>query len=120
MARILICDDAVFMRMTIKEALENAGHEIVGEASNVEDAVALYKKLRPDIVTMDMLMKAPGTIAVKEIMKFDPKAKIIIISVFNEKDGEVVDAIHAGAKGIISKPIKRDVLIAEVNRVLGK
>ena len=81
MAKILICDDAVFMRMTIREALKNAGHEIIGEAENGEEALKLYKKLKPDLVTMDLLMKTSGVDSIKNIKKTDPKAKIVIVSV---------------------------------------
>ena len=119
MARILICDDAVFMRMTIKETLERAGHEIVGEAADADEGVVLYKKLKPDAVTMDMVMKTPGVEAVKRIMKFDPKAKIVICSVLNAQESDVVEAVKSGALGIVAKPIKREVLVAEINRVLG-
>lgn len=120
MAKILICDDAVFMRMTIREALEGAGHEIIGEAENAEEAFVMYKKHKPDLVTMDLLMKDSGVTGVKKIKEIDPNAKIIIVSVLNEQESEVVEAIRAGAAGIVAKPIKRDVLETEVKRVLGK
>ena len=118
MAKILICDDAVFMRMTIREALESAGYEIVAEAEDPDEAVRLYKEKKPDLVTMDLLMKKPGIGGIREIRSFDPKAKIIVISVLAEQEGEVVEAIRAGASGIVSKPISRQGLIDEVKRVL--
>jgi len=118
MARILICDDAVFMRMTIKDILEKAGHEIVGEVDNGNDAVSVYQKTNPDLVTMDILMKTSGVSAVKKIKEIDPDARIIIVSVLNEQEGEVVEAVRSGALGIVTKPIKRESLIAEVKRVL--
>ena len=118
MARILICDDVMFMWMTIREALEAGGHEIAAEAEGPDDAVSLYKKLKPDIVTMDLLMNKSGVYAVKKIISIDPMAKIIIITVLAEQEGEAVEAIRAGALGIVSKPIKREVLVAEVERVL--
>ena len=117
MARILICDDAEFMRMTIRDALESAGHQIVGEAKDGTDAVEKYKKLKPDIVTMDLLMKIPGQGAIKEITAHDPKAKIIVISVLNDQEGEVIEAVRFGASGLVTKPIKRETLISEVDRV---
>ncbi len=120
MARILICDDAVFMRMTIREALKGAGHEIVGEAESGDEAFQMYKKLKPDLVTMDLLMKTSGVNGVKKIKEIDPQAKIIIVSVLNEQEAEVVEAVRAGAQGIVTKPIKRDVLLAEVDRVLNQ
>ncbi len=120
MAKILICDDAVFMRMTIREVLEKAGHEIVGEAEGAEEEISLYQQIKPDLVTMDLLMKSPGVDAIKRIKKINPNARIIVVSVLNEQEEEVVNAIRAGAQGIVTKPIKREVLLAEVNRVLEK
>ena len=119
MAKILICDDAVFMRMTIKEALEKAGHEIAGEAESGEEAFSMYRNLKPDIVTMDILMKTSGVSAVRNIRELDSKAKIVIVSVLNDQEAEVIEAVRSGALGIVTKPIKREVLVAEVNRVLG-
>jgi len=118
MARILVCDDAVFMRMTIKETLQKAGHEIIGEAESGEEAAQLYQTLKPDLVTMDLLMKTSGVSGVKKIKEIDPKAKIVIVSVLNEQEAEVVEAVRSGALGIVTKPIRREALAAEVNRVL--
>jgi len=120
MAKILVCDDAVFMRMTIREALEKAGHEVVAEAESADEVPKLYKKHKPDLVTMDLLMKTPGVEGVKSIKELDPNAKIVIITVLNEQEAEVVEAIRAGAQGIVSKPVNREVLLAEVKRVLGE
>lgn len=119
MARILICDDAVFMRMTIKETLTKAGHEVVAEAEDTEQALDMYKKVMPDVVTMDILMKDSGVDGIKKIKEFDPKAKIIVVSVLSQQEAEVVAAVRAGAEGIVTKPIKREVLVAEVERVFG-
>lgn len=119
MAKILICDDAVFMRLTIREALESAGHEIVGEAEGPDEALQLYKDKKPDLVTMDLLMKKSGIEGIKAIKNHDPNAKIIVASVLSEQEGEVVEAVRAGAMGIIAKPINRQAFINEVKRVLG-
>ena len=118
MARILICDDAVFMRMTIKETLEDAGHEVVVEAGDADEAVRMYKKYKPDVVTMDILMKHSGIEAIKNIIALDPSARIIVVTVLTEQEGEVVEAVKMGALGIVTKPIKKEVLVSEVNRVL--
>ncbi len=118
MAKILVCDDAVFMRMTIREALEHAGHTIAGEAEDADQAVTMYREKKPDLVTMDLLMKTPGTDAIKRIMALDSKAKVVVVSVLNEQEAEVVEAVRAGAQGIVTKPIKREVLIQEIERVL--
>lgn len=120
MARILICDDAAFIRMIIKDALVSAGHEVIGEAADTETAVKLYKEFKPDVVTMDLLMKTPGKEAIREIKKFNSKAKIIIISILTEQESEVIEAVRSGAEGIVIKPIKREALLAEVERVLNK
>jgi len=120
MARIMICDDATFMRTTIREALEGGGHEVVAEAEGAKEAFEMYKKQKPDLVTMDILMKTSGVDAVKEIRRIDPQAKIVIVSVLNEQEAEVVEAVRSGAQGIVTKPIKRDTLLSEVNRVLTK
>ena len=118
MARILICDDSVFMRMTIQETLKSAGHEIVGEAEGPDEAIQMFRDLKPDLITMDLLMKKPGKNAIKEIKEIDPNARIIIVSVLAEQEAEVVEAVRLGAQGIVTKPIKREVLVSEVDRVL--
>ena len=118
MARILIVDDAEFMRMTIKEILEKKGHEVVGETDNLETTLELYKKNKPDLVTMDILMKESGVEIIKALKEIDKQVKIIVISVINEQETEVVDAIKAGAEGFVEKPVKKEVLISEVDRVL--
>ena len=118
MARILICDDAPFMRMVIREALESAGHVIVGETDDLNDLVSLFKSQRPDLVTMDILMRESGVEGVKRIMREDKNAKIVVVSVLAEQEAEVVDAVRLGAQGIVTKPIRRELLLAEVNRVL--
>ncbi|ASJ16089.1 two-component system response regulator [Thermococcus chitonophagus] len=118
MARILIVDDAAFMRMLLKKILTQAGHEVVGEASNGKEAVELYKKLKPDLVTMDIVMpEMDGITAVKEIMKIDPNAKIIMITAVGQ-EAKVMEALKSGAKGYIVKPFQAQKVIEEVNRVL--
>jgi two-component system, chemotaxis family, chemotaxis protein CheY len=118
MARVLICDDAAFMRMTIREALERGGHEVVAEATDAQEAIEIYDKLKPDLVTMDLLMKTSGQKGIRGILEKDPKAKIIIISVLDDQEGEVVEGVRMGALGIVTKPIKREVMLGEVERVL--
>lgn len=86
MSRILIVDDAAFMRMMLKDILEKNGYQVVGEASNGIKAIELYKKDRPDIVTMDITMpEMDGIEALKEIMSFDPKANIIMCSAMGQQ-----------------------------------
>lgn len=118
MARVLVVDDAAFMRMLVKKILTQAGHQIVGEASNGKEAVEKYKQLKPDLVTMDIVMpEMDGITAVKEIMKIDPNAKIIMITAVGQ-EAKVMEALKSGAKGYIVKPFQAPKVIEEVNRVL--
>lgn len=108
MARILVTDDAAFMRMQLKDMVTKAGYEVVGEAENGNAAVELYQKLRPDLVTMDITMpEMDGVSAVKEIRKIDPNAKIIMCSAMGQQN-MVLEAIQAGAKDFLVKPFSAD------------
>lgn len=119
MAKILIVDDAAFMRMMIKDILEKNGFEIVGEANNGIKAVELYKKEKPDIVTMDITMPdMDGIEAVKAIKEFDPAAKVIMCSAMGQQT-MVMDAIRAGARDFIVKPFQPDRVLEAIKKVLG-
>ncbi len=119
MSRILIVDDAAFMRMMLKDILEKHGYQVVGEASNGLKAIELYKKDKPDIVTMDITMpEMDGIEALKEIMNFDPNANIIMCSAMGQQ-GMVMDAIKSGAKDFIVKPFQAERVIESVKKVLG-
>lgn len=120
MARILICDDSEFMRNKIRDILENNNHQVVGEAKDGVDAVEKFKKLKPDLVTMDILMKISGTLAIKEIIKIDPNARIIIISIMDDHQADIIENIKMGVQGYVAKPVKAEVLISEIERVLAK
>ena len=118
MAKVLIVDDAAFMRMMIKDILEKNGFEVVGEASNGIKAVELYKKEQPDVVTMDITMPdMDGIESVKEIKAFDANAKIIMCSAMGQQS-MVMDAIRAGAKDFIVKPFQADRVLEAINKVL--
>lgn len=118
MPKILIADDAAFMRMIIKDILVKNGYEILGEASNGLKAIELYKKERPDVVTMDITMpEMDGITAVKEIMKIDPTARIIMCSSLGQQS-MVIDAIRAGARDFIVKPFQPDRVIEAIKKVL--
>lgn len=118
MARILIVDDAKFMRITLTNILKKAEHEIVGEAENGREAVHLYRETRPDIVTMDITMpEMNGLEAVKEIKNEFADAKIIMCSAMGQQK-MVVDAIEAGAKDFIVKPFDETQVIDSVSRLL--
>lgn len=115
---VLIVDDAKFMRMMIKNILVSNGFEVVGEAENTNEAVAQYKKLSPSLVTMDVVMPGDNGIeAVKQIIAYDPDAKIIMCSALGQQ-GLLVEAIEAGAKEFVIKPFKPARVLEAVNKVL--
>ena len=117
--KVLIVDDANYMRGMIRDILLKGGYEILGEAENGADAVKRYLALKPDLVTMDIVMQQKSGIdAVKEIVAMDPSAKVLMISALGQQS-MVVDAIQAGAKGFVMKPFKPEVLLEEARRVLG-
>ncbi|MBN1467515.1 MAG: response regulator [Fusobacteriaceae bacterium] len=119
MAKILIVDDAAFMRMMIKNILIKEGYEVVGEAENGAQAVEKYKELTPDLVTMDITMpEMDGITAVKEIMKINKGAKVVMCSAMGQQ-AMVIDAIQAGAKDFIVKPFQPDRVIEAISKVLG-
>lgn len=118
MAKILIVDDAAFMRMMIKDILEKNGFEVVGEANNGIKAVELYKKETPDVVTMDITMPdMDGIEAVKQIKAIDANAKIIMCSAMGQQT-MVMDAIKAGARDFIVKPFQPDRVLEAINKVV--
>ncbi|HLR15912.1 MAG TPA: response regulator [Bacillota bacterium] len=119
MGRILIVDDAAFMRRTLSAILEKQKHEIVGKAENGQEAVEIYKKEQPDLVTMDITMPVMNGIdAIKEICAYDPQAKIIVCSAMGQQK-VVVEAIDEGAKDFIVKPFDEIRVIETVRNVLG-
>ncbi|MDE3838628.1 two-component system response regulator [Bacillus methanolicus] len=118
MARILIVDDARFMRITLSNILKKANHEVVGEGENGKDAIELYRRLNPDLVTMDITMpEMSGIEAVREIKKEFPQAKVIMCSAMGQQK-MVVEAIEAGAKDFIVKPFDEARVLDAINRVL--
>lgn len=118
MARILIVDDAKFMRMTLSNILKKANHEVVGEGEDGNQAINLYRQLKPDLVTLDITMPSMGGLeALKEIKKEDPSAKVIMCSAMGQQR-MVVGAIEAGAKDFIVKPFDDLRVTDAVNRVL--
>jgi two-component system, chemotaxis family, chemotaxis protein CheY len=115
---VLVCDDAIFMRTMISDILSQAGFEIVGEAESGVQAVEKYKVLKPDLVTMDIVMPDMGGIeAVREICKDDPDAKILMCSAMGQQ-ALVVEAIQAGAKDFVVKPFQPSRVLEAVQRVL--
>jgi two-component system chemotaxis response regulator CheY len=119
-ARILIADDASFMRQMIREIIEPEGYEVVGEATNGIEAVELFLELRPDIVTMDIVMpKRSGIDAVKGILAEDPQAKVVMCSALGQ-ESLVQEALQAGARDFIVKPFKPDAVLSILNKIMDK
>ncbi|MFW9972654.1 MAG: response regulator [Candidatus Odinarchaeota archaeon] len=117
--KILIVDDATFIRNRIKKVVEQIENvEVIGEASNGDDAIILYKELKPDLVTMDLIMpQSDGVKAIEEIMKFDKKAKIIVVSAMGQ-ELTITDALGKGAKEYVKKPFKEEDLYRTINHFL--
>lgn len=116
--KILIVDDAAFMRMMIKDILSKNGFEIAGEAADGAQAVQMYQETQPDLVTMDITMpEMDGIMALKEIKKQNPQAKIIMCSAMGQQ-AMVIDAIQAGAKDFIVKPFQADRVLEAINKAL--
>ena len=118
MARVLITDDAAFMRMMIKNILVQNGHEVVGEAENGQQAVDKFKELTPDVCTMDITMpEKDGLSALKEIIALDPAARVIMCSALGQ-EAKVLEAIKLGAKDFVVKPFQPDRVIEAVGKAL--
>ncbi len=116
---ILICDDAAFMRMMIKDILTKNGYNVVGEAENGLRAVEKYKELNPDLVLMDITMpEMDGIQALKEIKKTSGAAQVIMCSAMGQQ-AMVIESIQAGAKDFIVKPFQAERVIEAVKKVVG-
>ena len=117
--KILIVDDAAFMRMMIKDTLKKNGYENFAEASDGEQAVQMYKAERPDLVLMDITMpNKNGLDALKEIKDFDLNANVVMCSAMGQ-ESMVVEAIRSGAKDFIVKPFKADRVLKTVQSIIG-
>jgi two-component system, chemotaxis family, chemotaxis protein CheY len=116
---VLICDDAIFMRTMLADILTQAGYEVIGEAETGVQAVEKYAQLRPDLVTMDIVMPDLGGIdAVRSIVQQFPDAKVLMCSAMGQQ-ALVVEAISAGAKDFVVKPFQPSRVLEAVQRVLG-
>ena len=116
---ILICDDAAFMRMMIKDILTKNGYNIVGEAENGAKAVEKYAELKPDLVLMDIIMpEMDGIEALKKIKAADANASIIMCSAMGQQ-AMVIESIQSGAKDFIVKPFQADRVLEAVQKVVG-
>lgn len=119
--RILIVDDEPFMRLKLKDLLEREGFEVCGEAENGQDAIDKYKVLKPDLVTMDIVMpkvkEIDGIGAVKEIIKIDPDAKIVMLTAIGQHDF-IVESIRSGAKDFVVKAANPLRIIKVIEKIL--
>ncbi|MDR3592964.1 MAG: response regulator [Negativicutes bacterium] len=119
MPKVMIVDDAAFMRMMLRNILANTDFEVVGEASTGTQAVRLYQELHPDVVTMDITMPdKDGVSAVREIRKIDPGAKIIMCSAMGQQE-MIVDSIKAGASDFLVKPFQPERVLESLRKILG-
>jgi two-component system, chemotaxis family, chemotaxis protein CheY len=117
--KVLVVDDAIFMRSMIRDIFARSPFVIAGEAENGSEAVRMYKELRPDITTMDIVMpEVDGITALKEIMRFDPQAKVVMCSALGQ-ESMIAESIEAGAKDFIVKPFKPTKVLKVVRSVLG-
>jgi two-component system chemotaxis response regulator CheY len=118
MARILVVDDAAFMRKVLTDALSKGGHEVIGEGANGNEAIARCKELHPDLTTLDITMpETDGLEALRQILAGDPAAKVIMCSALGAED-KVLEAIRIGAKDFIVKPFQADRVLDAINKAL--
>lgn len=118
MARVLVVDDAAFMRKLLTDALVSGGHEVIGEAGNGIEAVAQWQQLRPELTTLDITMpEKDGLSALAEIMALDPSAKVIMCSALGQ-EGKVLEAVRLGAKDFVVKPFQPPRVLEAVDKAL--
>ena len=119
MARVLVVDDAAFMRKMVSDALASGGHEVVGEAGNGEEAIDRFQELKPEITTLDITMPGKdGLEALKEIVAMDPSARVVMSSALGQ-ESKVLEAIKAGAKDFVVKPFEPARVLDAVTKALG-
>ncbi|MFC4617354.1 response regulator [Camelliibacillus cellulosilyticus] len=117
--KILVVDDAAFMRMMIKDILTKNGFDVVAEANDGQEAIEKYQEYKPDLVTMDITMPdMDGITSLKKIREIDPQAKVIMCSAMGQQ-AMVIDAIQAGAKDFIVKPFQADRVLEAIKKTLG-
>lgn len=117
--KVLICDDAAFMRMMIKDILTKGGYSVAGEAENGKIAIDKYQETKPDLVLMDITMpEMDGIQALKKIKELDPEATVIMCSAMGQQ-AMVIESIQSGAKDFIVKPFQADRVIEAVKKVVG-
>jgi two-component system, chemotaxis family, chemotaxis protein CheY len=118
MARVLVVDDAVFMRKMVSDALARGGHEIVGEAGNGQEAIERYQELKPEVTTLDITMpEMDGIAALKAILDLDPTARVIMCSALGQ-ESKVLEAVKAGARDFVVKPFQPERVLEAVGKAL--
>jgi two-component system chemotaxis response regulator CheY len=118
MARVLVVDDAAFMRKVLTDALAKGGHEVVGEAANGLEAVTRFHEVRPDVTTLDITMpEKDGLEALREILAADPGAKVIMCSALGQ-ESKVLESIKIGAKDFVVKPFQPDRVLEAIGKAL--
>jgi two-component system chemotaxis response regulator CheY len=116
MKKVLVVDDAAFMRLTIRNMLEKNGYEVVGEAENGQVAIQKYNELQPDIITMDITMpELDGLAALKAIRQINSAAQVVMMTAMGQQ-GMVKEAVLAGARGFIVKPFKEETVLSALSK----
>lgn len=116
-SKVLIVDDAAFMRMMLRDILTKHGYVVVGEGENGNEALTKYMELKPDLVTMDITMpECDGISGLKKIMDYDPSAKVVMCSAMGQQ-AMVIEAIKSGAKDFIVKPFQAERVLESLNKV---
>ena len=118
MARVLVVDDAAFMRKVVGDALASGGHEVVGEAGNGDEAVQQFQALSPELITLDITMpQKDGLEALAEIIAIDPSARVLMCSALGQ-ESKVIESIQKGAKDFVVKPFQPAQLLEAVGKAL--
>lgn len=118
MARVLIVDDAAFMRKLLTDALISGGHEVVGQAANGVEAVTRFQELKPELTTLDITMpEKDGLAALADIMALDPSAKVIMCSALGQ-EAKVLEAVRLGAKDFVVKPFQPPRVLEAIEKAL--
>ena|ERR1700761_2339680 len=118
MARVLVVDDAAFMRKVVSDVLAAGGHDVIGEAADGVEAVARFRQLKPELTTLDIAMpEKTGLEALAEIIAIDPNAKVLMCSALGQ-ESKVIQALKLGAKDFVVKPFKPDALLQAVDKAL--
>ena len=119
MARVLVVDDAIFVRAAVKKYVEKAGHEVVGEGADGQEAIEVFEEVRPDAVIMDITMpRMSGLEALQAIKNIDKNVKVIMCSAMGQQDS-IATAIQYGATDFVIKPFTEEQIVAKIKQVLG-